>query len=86
VIASASGGPLKFVVSDGPSANGWLVENDDEAGLVATLVAAAANADERRRRGNRAAAVVRERYSWSAIAARYKDVFDDALSAATSRK
>ena len=86
VIASASGGPLKFVVSDGPDANGWLVEDDDEAGLVATLAATAANADERRRRGNRAAAVVRERYSWRAIAARYKDVFDDALSAATSPK
>jgi D-inositol-3-phosphate glycosyltransferase len=86
VIASASGGPLKFVVSNGPNANGWLVDTDDEAGLVATLAATAANADERRQRGNRAAAVVRERYSWSAIAALYKDVFDDALSAATSRK
>jgi hypothetical protein len=30
--------------------------------------------------------VVRDRDSWSAIAVRYKEVFDDALSAATRRK
>ena len=86
VIASASGGPLKFVVSEGEHANGWLVDDADRDGLVSALAMAAADAPERRRRGDNAARMVRERYSWSSVAETYHDIYDDAFSEARSQR
>lgn len=80
VIASASGGPLKFVVDHGDRANGWLVPDEDEAGLVAAIVEAAGDPRERRRRGAAATEMVRENYNWVSVARRYQDIYDDAFA------
>jgi glycosyltransferase involved in cell wall biosynthesis len=61
------------IVDDGVT--GWLVEPDDEEALAEVLVAAVNDPAERARRGDAARAVVRERYSWPALAGRVADVY-----------
>jgi glycosyltransferase involved in cell wall biosynthesis len=80
VIASASGGPLQFVVDHGDRANGWLVPDQDEAGLVAAMVEAAGDPRKRRQRGAAATEMVRENYNWVSMARRYQDLYDEALT------
>lgn len=80
VIASASGGPLEFVVDHGDRANGWLVPDQDEAGLVAAMVEAAGDPQERRRRGAAATEMVRENYNWLSVARRYQDIYDEVFA------
>ncbi len=75
VIATKSGGPLAFVVGDGPTANGWFAEVDDQDSLARTLHQALGNEKERERRGDNALSLVRKHYDWSAIATRYADLY-----------
>lgn len=80
VIASASGGPLTFVVDHGDRANGWLVADQDEAGLVAAMVEAADDPRERRRRGAAATEMVHENYNWVSVARRYQGLYDQTFA------
>lgn len=77
VIATSTGGPRDYVVGDGPDANGWLVGPDDNGDLAAALRQAIDNADERRRRGRNAGSLARERFSWSAVATSYIELFEE---------
>jgi glycosyltransferase involved in cell wall biosynthesis len=73
------GGPLDFVVEDGPGANGWLSEVDDLESLAATLGLALSDGVERKRRGANAMALIRGEYDWTAIARRYAQVYEEVL-------
>lgn len=66
VIAVARGGPAT-IVADGES--GWLIEPDDRAALIASMVEAVNNPVESRRRGVRAREEVTEQYAWASIGA-----------------
>ena len=75
VIATRSGGPLDFVVEDGPQANGWFAEVDDIDSLARTLHEALSRPEEKKRRGRNALALVRGEYDWKAIARRYVHLY-----------
>jgi glycosyltransferase involved in cell wall biosynthesis len=68
-------GPAE-IVEDGET--GWLVEPDDEASLVAALVAAVNDPDERKRRGRAAYEAAHDRYAWTASAERLAGILDEA--------
>lgn len=75
VIATKSGGPLDFVVGDGPRANGWFAEVDDLESLASTLQSALSDVEEQERRGTNALALVRGQYDWKAIAGQYAELY-----------
>ncbi|MBT8397535.1 MAG: glycosyltransferase family 4 protein [Gemmatimonadetes bacterium] len=75
VIATKSGGPLDFVVGEGPQANGWFAGVDDLDSLARTLHQALGEEAERKRRGANALSLVRGRYDWKAIAGQYADLY-----------
>jgi glycosyltransferase involved in cell wall biosynthesis len=81
----ACGLPAIAVDAHGPGqivdhgATGWLVEPDDEEALADVLVEAVNDSGERRRRGEAARDVVRDLYSWPALAGRVADVYDACL-------
>ena len=79
VIATRSGGPLDFMVDDGPSANGWLCEVDDLESLAATLRHAITDEKERKCRGENALALVRSEYDWKEVARRYADLYSELI-------
>ena len=79
VVASASGGPLNFVHTAGPDANGWLVTPDDDNELAETLRVVVTDPQERRRRGEQGLSFVRRNYSWAAMAVKYLDVYAGAI-------
>ena len=62
---------------------GWLVEPDDAVALANALVHAVNCPAERARRGARAAADVRRRYSWPALAAQVAEIYRTARSDVT---
>ena len=74
-VATDSFGP-RLIVDDGRT--GWLVERDDEDGLVDALREVVNDADERARRGRAAREDALDRFSWPRIAASVAEVFDAA--------
>ena len=77
VVGTAVGG-VPELVRDGE--NGWLVPSADAAGLAAALSAALADPGERARRGAAGQALVRERYTFAAQAARAAEAFREVLA------
>ncbi|MDQ6749621.1 MAG: glycosyltransferase family 4 protein [Actinomycetota bacterium] len=69
-------GPAE-IVDDGDT--GWLVEPDDEAGLVDALVDAVNRPEERARRGRRAGEAARGRYAWSGVSERMASILAAAV-------
>lgn len=76
VIATRSGGPLDFVVDNGPRANGWFSEVDDVDSLAGVIYEALTDEAERQRRGANALSLIRKQYDWSEIAPRYVEVYE----------
>jgi glycosyltransferase involved in cell wall biosynthesis len=76
VIACNAHGPAE-IVRDGVS--GWLVPPDDEQALATALWRAALDPGERRRRGQHAATDARERFGWTAIAARIAALYEETI-------
>ncbi len=79
VIATRSGGPLAFVVDEGPQANGWFCNIDDVESLAQVMKSALTDEPERRRRGANALALVRQEYDWSEIAKQYVRLYEEIL-------
>lgn len=86
VIATRSGGPMHFVVEEGPLANGWLCNVDDDDALAATLMDAMSNTDERKRRGRNARELITAEYGWPAIAGRFEELYLRCLSGPAGRR
>jgi glycosyltransferase involved in cell wall biosynthesis len=80
VIATRSGGPTSFVNTDPGSLNGWMLDPDDEEGLVDALVAAVNDGDARRERGEAAYRQVRRAHSWDAVAAQFGALYEELLT------
>ena len=80
VIATRSGGPASFVNTDPGQPNGWMLDPDDEHGLVEALVEAVNNEEARRDRGEAAYAQVRHSHSWDAVAARFGALYEELLA------
>ena len=76
VIATRSGGPLSFVVEEGPQANGWVCDVDDVESLAQVLKSALTDEPERRRRGANALALVQQKYDWSEVAKQYVRMYE----------
>lgn len=76
VVATRSGGPLDFVVDNGPRANGWFSEVDDVDSLAGVIYEALTDEAERQRRGANALSLIRKQYDWSEIAPRYVEVYE----------
>ena len=78
VIATRSGGPLDFVVDNGPRANGWFSEVDDVDSLAGVMHQALTDEGEgeRQRRGANALSLIRKQYDWRDIAQRYVAVYE----------
>ena len=72
VLATRSGGPLSFVNSEGPLANGWLCAVDDPDSLAHIIVLSVSSVPERQRRGQNALELVRSEYAWATIARRFE--------------
>lgn len=79
-IATSTGGQTDFMVGNGPTANGWLVDRDDVAALARALVAAVNDDAERQRRGANGKAMVEASYAWSAIARRWLALYAELAS------
>jgi len=79
VIATPTGGPLSFVNTAPGRPNGWLVDPDDEAALVAALIEAVNDALERHARGEAAYEQIRGAYAWDTIAARVTSLYEGML-------
>jgi len=79
VIATRSGGPLAFVVDEGPQANGWFCNIDDVESLAQVMKSALTDEPERRRRGANALALVRQEYDWTEIAKQYARLYEEIL-------
>jgi phosphatidylinositol alpha 1,6-mannosyltransferase len=75
VIATRSGGPLDFVVDQGPQANGWFSKVDDVTTLAETIQTVLMDDKERNRRGANALRLIRAQYDWLAIAEQYRNVY-----------
>jgi glycosyltransferase involved in cell wall biosynthesis len=75
-LATRSLGPAA-VISHGET--GWLIDRDNQPGLVTALVDVISEPAERRRRGDLGRIVARERYSWTAAAELLATVLTDAL-------
>lgn len=79
-IATATGGPLKFINTEPDHPTGWLVAPDDCDDLVRALSAAVSDGEQRSSRGKRAAQFVGEHYSWARAAASFTEIYDDAVT------
>ncbi|MEV8479381.1 glycosyltransferase family 4 protein [Streptomyces sp. NPDC051173] len=77
-IATATGGPLHTIVSDGPRATGWLVKPDDPDDLADTLVTALRDTNERKRRATNGRSRIESTYSWTRTADRYVAAYHQA--------
>jgi D-inositol-3-phosphate glycosyltransferase len=80
VIATRSGGPTSFVNTDPARPNGWMLDPDDEQGLVEALVEAVNDEHARRERGAAAYAQTRHTNSWDAVAERFGALYEDVLA------
>ena len=76
-VATRSLGPAG-IISDGET--GWLVDRDDQPGLIDALTEVVENPQERRRRGELAQIVARERYSWTAASEMLASLLTEAAS------
>lgn len=76
VIATRSGGPLDFVVDNGPRENCWFCEVDDVDSLARVMHQALTDQGERQRRGANALSLIRKQYDWRDIAQRYVEVYE----------
>ena len=79
-IATATGGPLKFINTEPTQPTGWLVAPDDCDDLVRALTEAVSDAEQRTSRGKRAAQFVGEHYSWARAATSFETVYDDIVA------
>src|SRR5206468_7389465 len=79
VVATRSGGPPSYLNTDPAHPNGWLVDPDDEDGLVDVLVTALTDDSARSVRGDNAYRDVRARFSWTASAQVFSQVYDEML-------
>jgi D-inositol-3-phosphate glycosyltransferase len=80
VIATRSGGPTSFVNTEPGQPNGWMLDPDDEDGLVEALVEAVNDERARRDRGAAAYEQVRRSHSWDAVAARFGHLYEELLA------
>ncbi|MGH2979762.1 MAG: glycosyltransferase family 4 protein [Solirubrobacterales bacterium] len=80
VIATRSGGPTSFVNTDPGQPNGWMLDPDDEEGLVEALVEAVNDSQARRARGEAAYEQVRRSHSWDAVARRFGALYEELLA------
>jgi glycosyltransferase involved in cell wall biosynthesis len=76
-VATRSSGPSAIIET---GRTGWLVDRDDQAGLVAALVQAVNDPAERERRGAAARQVVCEQFSWTTIAEQLGVVLDEVIA------
>ncbi|MCU1396957.1 MAG: hypothetical protein JWN62_66 [Acidimicrobiales bacterium] len=79
-IATATGGPAKFINVDPDLPTGWLVAPDDRADLVRALTEAVTDDEQLISRGKRAAHFVAERYSWATAAGAFAAIYEDVSS------
>ncbi|WP_182884203.1 glycosyltransferase [Microbispora sp. H10885] len=77
-IATNTGGPAGIITSHGRRADGWLVKPDDVDDLAATLVTALTDPAERARRAANAVRNTHRSYSWTAVADRYQELYEQA--------
>jgi glycosyltransferase involved in cell wall biosynthesis len=78
VIGTQSGGPPSFVNVVEGEPDGWLVPPDDEAELAAAIAAAVDDPQRRREWGANARRHVVDSYSWTGLAARFGEIYDEA--------
>jgi glycosyltransferase involved in cell wall biosynthesis len=76
VIGTQTGGPPSFINVVPGEADGWLVPPDDEDALADAIVRAVDDPALRLRCGRNAARHVRERYSWSSLASRVGELYE----------
>ena len=79
VIATKSGGPLNFVISNGKKANGWLSNVDHANDLSKSIYESVMDKGERRRRGQNARSLAVKNYSWGNIAGRLEKLYKAVL-------
>jgi glycosyltransferase involved in cell wall biosynthesis len=80
VIATRSGGPTSFVNTEPGRPNGWMLDPDDEEGLVEALVEAVNDQRARNDRGEAAYEQVRRAHSWDAVAERFGALYEELLA------
>ena len=80
VITTRTGGPLSFVNTIASQPNGWLVEPDDIDALADAIVSMVNDESERQNRSRNARDQIRSRYAWAALASRFTDVYESALT------
>jgi glycosyltransferase involved in cell wall biosynthesis len=76
VIGTQSGGPPSFINVVRGEPDGWLVPPDDEGALADAMLRAIDDPAGRLRRGENAARHVRESYSWSGLAGRVGELYE----------
>ena len=75
-VATRTGGPATFLNLDPRRPEGWLIPPDDEAALVDVLDEALTFPQSRLARAEAGHALVRDRFSWRAVAQRVAAVYD----------
>lgn len=80
VIAANAGGPPSFVNVVPGRPNGWLVEPDSRESLEEALVAAVNDPGGRAERAENGYEVTRRDFSWTTIARRTAEVYEDAIA------
>lgn len=77
VITTKSGGPQSFIIENGEKANGWFCKLDDVNDLRQKLVKVLGNPQERKRRGKNGATLVNSFYTWSNVAQKFVDLYQE---------
>ena len=80
VIAADAGGPPSFINVDAGRPNGWLVEPDSLDSLADAMVEAVNDPGERERRAANGYEVTRRDFSWTTLAERTAEVYEDAIA------
>ena len=83
VIAANAGGPPSFINVDAGRPNGWLVEPDSLDSLADALVEAVNDPAARAERAANGYEVTRRDYSWTTLAERTAEVYEEAIEAST---
>jgi glycosyltransferase involved in cell wall biosynthesis len=85
VIAANAGGPPSFINVAPGRPNGWLVEPDSLESLEEALVAAVNDPAARAERAANGYEVTRRDFSWTTIAQRTAEVYEEAIAARATR-
>ena len=79
VIAANAGGPPSFINVDAARPNGWLVQPDQLDPLADALVEAVNDETARRERARNGYEVTRRDYSWTTLAERTAEIYEQAI-------